>query len=433
VHVALLSTAVALSRFVISQTDELDWSRFRVEPLRLHESTPIFFVPDSDRAPVRAALSLAPHGAGKSGPTVLEPNYRPEAKLPKSVPPLAHWSRMAPPEWPKPAASSIITPGRAEAPSPEPQLTAPPSLSVPTREVTAGAVNNSATAASAAPRTEVPVANTSTMPIKTADSGPARAASFDLSAGQPVNVLALSEDRSRQRFVEIERGLQNVSGSGAAEGGGTSRGEVVRADGNSTTRAGIPASTAQTDSRFASSNPDLELVKPSSSGVRSRALAQSELKRVNHPANGSYDVVVTQAASVHDSAARGSSATGTVYTVYLAVGDDKEWVLEFRGAASPRQPQSTLQIMVGDDSSITPPYPILTVIPDKLPAALGTKLVLDGSITAAGRLRNVQLAGPASVLSERILELLEEWRFRPALQNGLAVEVDVRLIVPPRS
>jgi hypothetical protein len=77
VHVALLSTAVALSRFVISQTDELDWSRFRVEPLRLHESTPIFFLPDSDRAPVSAALSLAPHGAGRSGPTVLEPYYRP--------------------------------------------------------------------------------------------------------------------------------------------------------------------------------------------------------------------------------------------------------------------------------------------------------------------------------------------------------------------
>jgi hypothetical protein len=430
-HFALLATASVLSRYVVSESDEIDWSRYHVERLRLHESIPIFFVPDSGRAAVTAAGSIAVRAAGRLGPTVLEPNYRPESKLPKSVPPLAHWSRLAPQE--EPDARSNITAGRSEAPSPAPHFSAPPSLSVPNREEKAGTVNVVMPPAGPSPRHNVSIEGSSTLPIKTADSGPARAASFEISAGQPVNILALSEDRSHQPYVEVDRGLQNVSGLGPGEPRGTGRRESVPTGGDIMARPGTPASAARSNEFLKEPAGALESARPPASGLSFRAPAPSDLKRVNHPANGSYDVVVTQAATVHESTARGSDATGTVYTVYLAVGDAKEWLLEFHGVALPRPPQNSVHVMIVDEDSITPPYPISTVIPDKLLADLPGEVVLHGSITAEGRLRNFRVTGAESLASQLILQLLEEWRFRPAMQNLKPVDVDVRMVVPGRS
>jgi hypothetical protein len=255
-----------------------------------------------------------------------------------------------------------------------------------------------------------------------------------MSAGQPVNVLALAENRSREQYVEIERGLQNVSGPGELRREGGSLGDNIRDDGTRTVRTGISGSAASSGRSFEDLPRGPEIAKLPASGLTLRALPESDLKRIVHPVNGSYDVVVAQAATVHDSAARTSAAgAGTVYTVYLPVGDDKEWLLEFCSIASTRPPQSSIQVSIGDEDSIAPPYPISTVIPAKLLATFPGKLVLQGSITAAGRLRNFRAAGPASVNSQLILQLLEEWRFRPAMQNRIPVEVDVRLIVPPRS
>jgi hypothetical protein len=127
-----------------------------------------------------------------------------------------------------------------------------------------------------------------------------------------------------------------------------------------------------------------------------------------------------------------NSAGGPVYTVYLPVGDEKEWLLEFCGAAAPRVPQSAYQITVGDESPIAAPYPISTVIPTKLLATLTSKLVLRGSITSTGRLSNFQLNGPASAVGDAILKLLEEWLFRPARRDTTPIDVEVLLIIPPR-
>src|SRR5436305_12106434 len=96
VHVVLLTTAMVLSRYVASGEDDTDWSRFHVEPIRLHEAVLVYFAPSAERARLTSGPKIAGHRAAQNGPTVLEPEYFPEAVLPATLPPLAHWSRMAP-------------------------------------------------------------------------------------------------------------------------------------------------------------------------------------------------------------------------------------------------------------------------------------------------------------------------------------------------
>ena len=124
-HIAMVALTMALSRYLVVEDELIDWSRFRVEPISLRLSEPIFFA-----APAPAAGSAAPapaavvaHRTSKPGPTVVGSDYLPAARLPKTVPPVMHWSAAAPPP-----PNRVITPGRVEPPSPPPQLTAPPSL-----------------------------------------------------------------------------------------------------------------------------------------------------------------------------------------------------------------------------------------------------------------------------------------------------------------
>ena len=425
-HVVLLVAIGAFSRYAASEADDIDWSRFHAEPLRLHESIPVFFAPAAEKASMVGGGATVANAAGTSGPTVLEPEYLREAKLPATVPPLAHWSRIAPADAPKPTPRQIITPGRVEAESSGLRTTANPSLSVPNRETAAGDQNISLQSANTPNSAAVTFANSSTTPIQALNSLPAAVASFDISTGQPVNVLALSENRTVQPYVEIPRGLQNVAGGGReySAAGGNSRSDASRLGRSGT--AGPP--TPAPDSADSAVGPEAPKAFPSAAG--DRALPESELKRVNHPRNGSYDVVVAQSVTLHNSPAL-SSNSGPVYTVYLPVGDEKEWLLEFCGAAAPSVPQSAYHVTVGDEDSIVPPYPISTVIPTKLLSTRSTGLVINGLLTSAGRLINFRLQGPVSAAGETILKLLEEWIFRPATRNRTNIDVDVLLIIPP--
>src|SRR5512132_2006910 len=72
-HIAVAALAIALSRYAAANYEELAWSRYTIEPLRLHESVPIFFAPSPEKAALGATAAIAPGGGGrKAGPTILE-------------------------------------------------------------------------------------------------------------------------------------------------------------------------------------------------------------------------------------------------------------------------------------------------------------------------------------------------------------------------
>jgi hypothetical protein len=123
-----------------------------------------------------------------------------------------------------------------------------------------------------------------------------------------------------------------------------------------------------------------------------------------------------------------------VYTVYLNVGDRKEWLMEYCVPARVSEQVSPYQIDVEDSGSVTPPYPISTIIPESIRVQQTTKpIVLRALLTAAGNLQVAKTPDTSSPLIHLLTALVGQWQFRPAMRNNQAIEVEVLLVVPPHA
>ena len=239
-----------------------------------------------------------------------------------------------------------------------------------------------------------------------------------------MNVLALADDRVPRRDVEIPTGLQNspAPGSGAGGSGGASKSGASAEGVSRSSGAGVrlpPVLGAE------AAMP----VPPQSV----KGDPPAEVTRMDHPPNGSFDVVITQSAARDDERPSGARLSGApVYTVYLPVGDKREWLLEFCASNVASGPASPYQIDIPDQGILAPPYPISTVIPAKISSERrSAPVVLQGALTAAGTMRGFRAVGATGLYGAALLQMLNEWRFRPAVRNRKAVEVEILLIIPP--
>ena len=114
-----------------------------------------------------------------------------------------------------------------------------------------------------------------------------------------------------------------------------------------------------------------------------RPAGRPEVTRVEHPSNGSFDVVITRSAARDDLPGVGLLTGNPVYTVYLRVGDQKEWLMEYCLPVSKTQQSSPYQINIDDAAPLSPPYPISTAIPTDITGQAITKhIVIQGFLTA---------------------------------------------------
>jgi hypothetical protein len=489
--------------------DTVDLSRFRVEPLRLTLTEPIFLPPpersrtsklrqpssgeSQEREPVKAngspsaqtrATALAerielpkPRRKLIEAPIIVQPDFDPRALPPiPATPPMAFWARQAP-DLPNPLQSQKeIKPGRTEAPSPPAKPVAIPSPAIPNREQVVSDVNIAMPPRQTPETTALPAPNSATVPVNARELTLARTASFETFAGQPVNVMALAADRKDTRQVEIPRGFQNIpaptAGSqaspSAAPGGaaaettktgpnasgtstavaGAAPGARERSDSSRSVPAG-PTAGDRTSAQLASpprQQPTAATAPSKSSGqiplaaspkVESRVLgtaAAADVTRITHPEGGNFDVVIMQSAARDDLPDLGGLLSGApVYTVFLRVGDRREWLLEYCVPGRESVQSNPYEITLEEVGSITPPYPISTVIPNGLVLQQNPKhIVLHGLLTAAGDLRISRTPESANPFLLQLTALLSEWRFRPAFKNKKAIEVEVLLVIPPR-
>jgi hypothetical protein len=156
--------------------------------------------------------------------------------------------------------------------------------------------------------------------------------------------------------------------------------------------------------------------------------------RVAHPVNGNFDVVILQSVSRDDLPDVGGTLSGNpVYTVYLKVGDEREWLLEYCIPSNVTR-TSPYQVNIDDSGAVSAPYPVTTVIPKNVVELPHPKhIVLHGLLSAAGVFREITGPDAESPLVREVLPLLREWQFRPALRDRVPVEVEVLLIIPARS
>ena len=313
--------------------------------------------------------------------------------------------------------------------------------------------------------------NSATTPVRLRDAQENQAASFEVAPGQAVNVMAIPTERRDIRNVEIARGIQNIpnftgdsAGSGgehsatpgAAGGRGSASGSEATGTNTSANasganphpsttagggRGGVSGNSAESAAGSSSaSNGAVASANASALGVSlapgttvSRPLAPPEVTRIEHPTNGNFDVVVMQSGTRDDLPDLGGILSGNpVYSVYLRVGDQKEWLLEYCVPAREVAQNNPYQINLDEAGTITPPYPISTVIPTNLLGQqIGKNIVVHGYLTAAGSFQNIKSRDNHPFLPQ-LLTLLNQWQFRPALRNKKPIDVEIVLVIPPR-
>jgi hypothetical protein len=377
------------------------------------------------------------------------------------MPSLAFWARQVIVPKPPPPKQTV-SPGRTEAPSAPPKLGAPsPVAAVPNREQVVKDINLTLPQKEAPIAPALPLPNSATIPVRLRDVLEPQAASFDPLLGQATNILAIGTERQDVRDVEIPRGLQNIPRPAGLDtyvggNGGTTppsrttgqdsiepnRGSPV-VGANQTEAAGslglVPGkstgsgSAAAANARTAPSAGIAEL-SADKAGMPSTSSRPPEVLHIQHPSNGSFDVVIMQSAVRSDLPETDGMLSGSpVYSVYLRVGDHKEWLLEYCTAATKAVQPNPYQLNIGDAGPVTPPYPLATAIPNYvLSQRIPKHIVLHGFLTTAGRFREVKATDPSNPITAQILELLSEWQFRPALLNKSPIEIEILLVIPPR-
>jgi hypothetical protein len=122
-----------------------------------------------------------------------------------------------------------------------------------------------------------------------------------------------------------------------------------------------------------------------------------------------------------------------VYTVYLRVGDSKEWLMEYCVPARENARNNAYEVYVGDATPVTAPFPISTVVPNSVlgQTAREKNIIFHGYLTTAGDFRAMD-SRDQSTAARQIASLLAQWKFRPALKDKVPTEVEILLVVPAR-
>ncbi len=392
------------------------------------------------------------------------PNLPPQVE--KSLPQLLFWAAEIAKNQPQ---MQPVMPGNREIIAQRPNLDAPPTLTPPNRETLTADLRMAMAPVQARPALPRPAATT--MPIQVPDSAPKPPApgprSIDPMLGDPVHVLALSPNPApwsealKRLFIPAGNQMARLPGDAARFGDGqateASRGTAAgTAVGNSAANnqpaAAGPGSGnengADGTTLAAANSPE---PPPSGSeadvvhalpgdgqvlGLLTPPSLPDTAVRMIHPVNGVFDVVVVQSSPSEAFPQNSASLSGRpVYTVYLQVGSAKEWILQYcvpNGMSGPIQAGNIVKL--GNPTPLAAPYPVTTLRPPGDWRKGNGYLLVHGFLDTAGRFRDLSVvADPdnASNQGESLLEYLAQWEFRPALQDGRPVLVEVVLAVPP--
>lgn len=147
--------------------------------------------------------------------------------------------------------------------------------------------------------------------------------------------------------------------------------------------------------------------------------------RITRPKDGHFGVVVVgdSVADEYPEAAR-VWADRLAYTVYLHVGTAKSWIMQY---CIPRVVEAASGTTRPDA-----PWPYFIVTPHIAPGDADTDaLLVHGFIDAAGHFEKLAIVFPTEFAQSKfVLGALQQWQFRPAVQNGQSTAVEVLLIIP---
>ena len=364
----------------------------------------------------------------------LPPNLPPQIE--KRLPQFVFWDAepSKPPERP-------VQPGNLTAKLETPRLNSIPRLEAPNRESVTSDVRLESSTDAKQPGVVLPAATT--MPLRVLDPAktPTGPTSIDPFTGEPVHVLAVSPDPApltdalKAIFIPPGNELARLPGAPPLFGF-SSFGQGSSGGGYSSSSENAQAGEAGSDGF--SSTAELLHSLPGDGrlfGMLSPPGLSGTPLRIIHPTNGVFDVVVVQSSASQAFPEGAEALSGRpIYTVYLQVGASKEWILQFcvPNVAGPIQTGGLVKL--GNPEPVGAPYPTVTVRPPEDWQHGSEYLLVHGFLDESGHFREMKLLPsqePAAPTTSALLEYLAYWEFRPALQDGRPVKVEVILAVPP--
>lgn len=393
--------------------------------------------PSAPAIPLRVAQTIpAPQ-------TIVQPDLPPNLLLPKNtpVPTVLLWSqeetparRIVPPE--QSATASVVR----------------PSLEAPNREIH---VADLKVAASAFPTEALSLPPSTTAPIVVrgpVTEQPPATASQAAGPPAPARVMSLSDLQLQHGAIALplvnetaRSGFSNLLGIGALEKApaagrgnpavsrnGNGAGQDSGVHGGATQTAAAPGGTSSPAAGSGSGPNPLSgagnLPQPDSGPGSSQGLSGEPLvAHIVQPKDGHFGfVVVGQSIADEYPETVGLWGGRIAYTVYLHVGLAKSWILQYS------LPRDAPDSIAGETIRPEAPWPYLMERPHLAPEDFDSDaLMVHGLVNTAGRFEQLALVFPTEFTQTKfLLSALQQWQFRPAVQNGRLVAVEVLLIIP---
>lgn len=446
---------VASSHVAAYYSDEMDWSRYTVDVLRLRVPEPVYYAPEPDpstahsnragadrshnadageraRHAMRPAVELPPLPLANSDSSILRTRTTLSlATRSAALPSLAFWARRAPANSVS-RPDTVVNPGLSERDTPAAGAGAPPSPEIPNNEADQAAAN-----IERAPQESKFVLHappSAATPIRDRLSE-RRGGVFDFAAGEPANVIVLSPHRgSPSQIVELppgSRGAPVDSGNGLADGASGQSADVPFDPGSGNKANGRAGNLAEANATRISEAIDAFSNALTQPARMDRPFSGSDrFIRILHPPGGSFDVIMTHAGSRPEIPGVSRPLSGSpVYSAFIPVGDEREWVLAYCLPASPQSSSNRYTVYAEAMVQLTAPFPISTVVRAGCVAPRRSPMTFHGYLTAFGTLRDMQSEESTDAIRE-VASTLGEWRFKPARRGNTPVEVEMMLILP---
>lgn len=296
-------------------------------------------------------------------------------------------------------------------------------------------------AASKLPSPKLPVMPSTTSPVvvhapELTQLAP-QTASQPTAQPTPATVMSLSDLQMKEGAVTLppvnETASTTVPGDLAP---GTADKPSAPGDGNAAgTGSGSGTGTAP--------SPDAAAAEPAAAPQGQPALTQSaaapaaeaangqsyqpSATAITLPRDGRFGAVVVGNALEDQFPEMASVWSGRMaYTVYLHVGLARSWILQYS------LPRSDDASSAGNVAHIDAPWPYNIVRPNLQPGAIeADALMVHGFVNPSGRFETLSVVFPQTFpQAEFVLSSLQQWQFRPAMQNGAGARVEVLLIIP---
>ena len=383
--------------------------------------------------------------------TLIEPDVDPNKMLPKEtpLPAMMLWSGAKP-------KVKFLTP-----PTPHPPTTVfqKPKLSIPNREVQLADLNLSSTRFQSKLPAPLP-SNTTPIVVKQEAAKVERVpetTSISNNQPTPASVVSASDLHMAQGTVSMPAANQSASGNelgalgtgrsaasvqpgngdsgstgtdrGEGKGQGTSGGKAA-GTGNGSGQKGSGIGTSGNGSSGTGGGHGTGHNSGSGSGP-STGQGSGEgdgtsVTRISLPKNGQFNVVVVGSSTEEQYPETAEVWKGRLaYSVFLKVGAAKSWILQY---SLPRADDSAS----AGSAHLDAPWPYYIVRPNLNPDdAEADSVMVHGFVNEAGRFEALSVVFPIGFAHEQlVLGALQQWQFRPGMQNGQMAKLEVLLIIP---